>query len=112
MTFSQTRLPLLETHHPLLQHLNRGVEREGLRVTPLATLAATDHPKALGSTLTHKKITTDYAEALLELITGTHQSSLALYTELKHIQQFVSSELDYEVFWNQSMPAQIGRAHV
>jgi len=107
MTFSQTRLPLLETHHPLLQHLNRGVEREGLRVTPLATLAATDHPKALGSTLTHKKITTDYAEALLELITGTHQSSLALYTELKHIQQFVASKLDNEIFWNQSMPAHL-----
>src|SRR5690625_3321012 len=107
MTFCQTRLPLLEDHLDLLKHMNRGVEREALRVTAVATMAATDHPKALGSTLTHKKITTDYAEALLELITGTHQDSQSLYTELKHIQQFVATRLHNEVFWNQSMPAHL-----
>lgn len=107
MTVCQTRLPQLEDNLELLKHMNRGVEREGLRVTPVATLAATDHPQALGSTLTHKKITTDYAEALLELITGTHQDSLSLYTELTHIQQFVATRLHNEIFWNQSMPAHL-----
>lgn len=107
MTFNHTRLPQLQDHLNLLQSIKRGVEREGLRVTPLATLAVTDHPKALGSTLTHPYITTDYAEALLELITGTHKSVGELYAELKHIQQFVASKLDNEVFWNQSMPAHL-----
>src|SRR5690625_1421759 len=107
MTFDHTRLPQLQDHLNLLQSIKRGVEREGLRVTPLATLAVTDHPQALGSTLTHPYITTDYAEALLELITGTHKSVGELYAELKHIQQFVASKLDNEVFWNQSMPAHL-----
>ncbi|MGA4816326.1 hypothetical protein ACPA9J_19865 [Pseudomonas aeruginosa] len=34
-------------------------------------LALTPHPRALGSTLTHPQITTDYSEALLEFITPT-----------------------------------------
>ena len=54
-----------------LTQLNRGVEREGLRITSNGHLAQTEHPKALGSTLTHPYITTDYAENLLEFILDT-----------------------------------------
>jgi glutamate--cysteine ligase len=64
------RLALLAKpeHRPVLGGL-RGIERETLRVDPQGHLAATPHPVALGSALTHPQITTDYAEALLEFIT-------------------------------------------
>ena len=49
----------------------RGIEREALRVDRDGRLAMTGHPAALGAALTHPSITTDYAEALIELITST-----------------------------------------
>ncbi|HPY40124.1 MAG TPA: glutamate--cysteine ligase, partial [Thiolinea sp.] len=52
-----------------LRESRTGLEKESLRVTPDSTLAQTDHPKVLGSALTHPWITTDYAESLIELIT-------------------------------------------
>ena len=51
-----------------LTRINRGIEKESLRITPAGKLAQTLHPAALGSTLTHSSITTDYSEALLEFI--------------------------------------------
>ena len=53
----------------LLTTIKRGLEKESLRVTGEGQLAATPHPATLGSALTHPRITTDYSEALLELIT-------------------------------------------
>ena len=53
----------------VLRGLQRGFERECLRVDRAGQLATTAHPVALGSKLTHPWITTDYAEALLEFIT-------------------------------------------
>ena len=49
-----------------LKGIRRGIERECLRITPEGTLAQTDHPRSLGSALTHANITTDYSESLLE----------------------------------------------
>ncbi|MDD5031164.1 MAG: glutamate--cysteine ligase, partial [Rhodoferax sp.] len=49
--------------------IQRGFERECLRVDRAGHLAHTPHPLALGAKLTHPWITTDYAEALLEFIT-------------------------------------------
>ena len=53
----------------LLRGIQRGYERECLRVDANGKLALTFHPSALGSKLTHPWITTDYSEALLEFIT-------------------------------------------
>ena len=47
----------------------KGVEREALRVLPEGRISQAPHPRALGSTLTHPHITTDYSEALIELVT-------------------------------------------
>lgn len=107
MTSSQNRIRALASHLPLLRDIRRGVEKEGLRVNTASFLAATPHPKALGSTLSNSRITTDYAEALLELITTPHNSVDALRTELQHTHQFVMRHLDDEVMWNQSMPAHL-----
>ena len=74
-TFKQ-RLNLLrnDTILPQLTRIKRGIEKEALRTTPAGKLAQTAHPQALGSTLTHPSITTDYSEALLEFITPALES--------------------------------------
>ncbi|MEY4537767.1 MAG: hypothetical protein RL171_1918, partial [Pseudomonadota bacterium] len=48
----------------LLRGIQRGYERETLRVDASGKLALTFHPVGLGSKLTHPWITTDYSEAL------------------------------------------------
>src|SRR5690606_26352031 len=75
------------------------------RVDEQGHLALTPHPVALGSALTNPRITTDYSEALLELITGTHNSTESLLAELDDIHRFVATHLDIELVRNQSMPA-------
>ena len=46
------------------REINRGIEREALRVTPDGRISKKKHPEKLGSALTHPFITTDYSEAL------------------------------------------------
>jgi glutamate--cysteine ligase len=99
------RLALLDSHRDLLARTLRGVEKEGLRVDAAGRLALTPHPRALGSALTNERITTDYSESLLELITGTHDNADDLIAELDEIHRYTSACLDGEVIWNQSMPA-------
>ena len=71
---TRSRLAALDSHVDLLTNILRGIEKEGLRVDANAVLARTPHPQQLGAALTHASITTDYSEALLELITTTHGS--------------------------------------
>ena len=69
----------------ILGGLLRGIEKEGLRVRPDGTLADTPHPRGLGSALTHPRITTDFSESQLELITGVHASVEACLAELTEL---------------------------
>ena len=100
-------LAKLQANPKILAQSLRGIEKEGLRVDPLGRLSATPHPTALGSALTHPSITTDYSEALLELITGTHSTVDALMTELDQVHRVVATNLRDELLWNHSMPAQL-----
>ncbi len=86
----------------------KGVEREALRVRPDGRIARTDHPAALGSALTHPYITTDYSEALIELVTPPFPHSWELQQYLCDIHQFVYSELGDELLWATSMPCVLG----
>jgi len=53
----------------------KGVEKESLRVRPDGQISQRPHPAALGSALSNEAITTDYSEALIELVTPPfHQS--------------------------------------
>jgi glutamate--cysteine ligase len=88
----------------LLRGIRRGVEKESLRVQPDGKLAATPHPAALGSALTHPRITTDFSESQLELITGVHASVESCLEELTHIHQAVYRAIGEEVLWCASMP--------
>ena len=82
----------------------RGVERECLRVTVAGRVAATAHPRALGSALTHGYITTDFAEALLELITPPVESSRGVSDWLAALHAFVLERIGGEQIWPASMP--------
>src|SRR3954451_25144984 len=105
MTSSKQRLALLSQHSSALKGILRGIEKEGLRVNLQGKLATTPHPQALGAALTHPRITTDYSEALLELITGTHSSTDTLMQELQDTHRYVAQHMPDELIWNQSMPA-------
>ncbi len=89
-----------------------GLEKEGLRVSPAGTVAATPHPVALGSPLTHPYITTDFSEALLELITPPSTSGRAALEFLRDLHAFVYRHLGDELIWTTSMPCVLegGRA--
>jgi glutamate--cysteine ligase len=69
-----------------------GIEKESLRVTPDGRIARTPHPRALGSTLTHPAITTDYSEALLEFITPPQAGAAATLAALCDIHSVVYRE--------------------
>src|SRR5258708_11223991 len=91
----------------VLTGLQRGIEKESLRVRPDGALALTQHPKALGSALKHPHITTDFSESLLELITGVHTSVGACLEELKRIHGFVYRNIGDEVLWGATMPSSL-----
>lgn len=86
----------------------KGVEREALRVTPSGRIARTPHPPALGSALTHPYITTDYSEALIELVTPPFRAAWELQQYLCDIHQFVYRHLGDELLWVTSMPCALG----
>ena len=97
-------LEWLEAHPGVLKGIGRGIERETLRVKPDGHLATTGHPASLGAALTHKWITTDFAEALLEFITPVDHDIDHLLTFLRDIHRHVARELGAERMWPMSMP--------
>ncbi len=100
-------LSWLEAHPDALKGIGRGIERETLRVRPDGHLATTGHPKSLGSALTHKWITTDFAETLLEFITPVDDNIDHLLAFLRDIHRHAASELGEERMWPMSMPCMI-----
>lgn len=88
----------------VLQRGLKGVEKESLRVTPDGRIDQTPHPPALGSALTHEHITTDYSEALIELVTPAFTESWELLQYLCDLHQFVYRHLGEQLLWATSMP--------
>jgi glutamate--cysteine ligase len=85
----------------------KGIEKESLRVNAQGFISQTNHPFALGSALTHSKITTDYSEALIELITPPFTDIRDTLKTLQNIHQFVYENLDGEQLLCTSMPCGI-----
>jgi glutamate--cysteine ligase len=81
-----------------------GLEKESLRVSPEGGISQTPHPVAWGSPLTNPQITTDFSEALAELITPPCDSIPEVMASLDDIQNFVYQHLDNEILWATSMP--------
>lgn len=88
----------------VLKAINRGIEKESLRISAEGKLAQTPHPASLGAALTHSSITTDYSEALLEFITPVNTSVEGSLQRLEDIHSFVYQQLDNEILWSASMP--------
>ncbi len=91
----------------MLQGGRKGVEKESLRVTPAGRVAQTPHPRELGSALMSEHITTDFSEALIELVTPTFTTSWELLQYLLDLHQFVYRHLGDERLWATSMPCLI-----
>lgn len=87
-----------------LQHGKFGLEREALRVTKEGYLAKTDHPAVFGDRTKHPYITTDFAEAQIEMVTGVHDTIDAVHSELMMINQTVARTIGDELLWPYSMP--------
>ncbi len=82
-----------------------GLEKECLRVSAQGTLSLKPHPPALGAALTHPSITTDFSEALLEIVTPPFDDMAQTLDFLSRTQAFVYSQLPAdELLWATSMP--------
>ncbi|KMQ80950.1 Glutamate--cysteine ligase [Candidatus Burkholderia pumila] len=91
-------------HADALRQGLRGIEKESLRVRPDGSLAMTPHPASFGSALTHPYITTDYSEALVELITPALSDVALTLAWLDKLHRFAHAHMGDEVLWNDSMP--------
>lgn len=92
-----------------LSHIQRGIEKESLRIDVGGKLALTPHSQALGSALTNPFITTDFSEALLEFITPPSNSLDETLSCLHNIHHYVYQNIGEESLWATSMPCIMGR---
>ena len=88
----------------LFKKINRGIEKESLRVDPDGALAMTPHPTALGSALTHPSITTDFAESQLEFVSPVSNDIEALTNFLTDVHHYTYQNIEDEKLWVNSMP--------
>src|SRR5262245_47950471 len=103
--FERRLASLVNSREPrVLQGGLKGVEKESLRVSPDGYIEQSEHPRELGSTLTHEHITTDYSEALIELVTPPFRESWELLQYLCDLHQFVYRHLGEQLLWATSMP--------
>ncbi len=91
----------------LLKKSLTGLEKESLRVNTEGNISQTVHPEVLGSALKNPWITTDYAEAMLELITPPCDRAYKSLDFLLDVETFVYQHLDNELLWTSSMPCVI-----
>ena len=106
--FERRLATLINTREPrVLQNGLKGVEKESLRVSPDGRIEHSPHPQALGSALSHEHITTDYSEALIELVTPAFRESWQLLQYLCDLHQFVYRHLGEQLLWATSMPCML-----
>lgn len=87
--------------------IQRGLERECLRVSTGGQLTATDHPRGLGAALTHPQITTDYGEDLLEFITPVNEKVEDMLNQMADIHRYTVRQLENQSLWPTSMPCDV-----
>ena len=81
-----------------------GLEKESLRYDEDGVISQQLHPSALGSAMTHPYITTDYGEALMELVTPAFENSSETLEFLRDLHTYVYQRLGTENLWATSMP--------
>ena len=73
--------------------IQRGIEREALRIKPSGVISQQGHPQGVGSALTNDHVTTDFSESLLEFITPVSTSAEQTLAQLKDLQKFTLSQM-------------------
>jgi glutamate--cysteine ligase len=93
-----------ESLQPLLIHGLKGIEKESLRINQEGSISLLPHPIQLGAALTHPNITTDYSEALLELITPALSNGTEMLNYLADLHKYVCTNINDELLLAASMP--------
>lgn len=101
-------LAWLEKHYTILEGIQRGVERETLRIRPDGSLSPTPFPTEIGSALTHPWITTDFAESMLEFISPVNTNIEYTLTFLRDLHRYANIQIHDELMWPLSMPCFVG----
>lgn len=97
-------LTWLEKHHTSLDGIQRGIERETLRILPDGVLSKMPFPNEIGRALTHPWVTTDFAESMLEFITPVNTNIDYMLTFLRDLHRYTSVNINEELMWPLSMP--------
>jgi len=97
-------LEKLSKQYKVLREFGRGIERETLRVADDGAISQKPHPSALGSALTNRWITTDFAESQLEFVTSVSHDVPTLLAQLTDIHKFAVDNIKDESLWPLSMP--------
>ncbi len=108
MTYHEKIQRLQDFGDQFIHKINRGIEKESLRIDSTGHLSQKSHPEKLGSALTHPFITTDYSEALLELVTPTFNSCEMTLEHLRELHKVVYYHIDEELLWVNSLPCLLG----
>ena len=80
-----------------------GIERECIRSID-GKVSQEKHPLSLGSSLTNNYITTDFSEALIEIITPPYRKKAELVKFLNDIHHFIIINIEEEDIWPMSFP--------
>lgn len=86
---------------------NFGLELESQRVTLLGDLALTPHPVIFGDKCQNPRITTDFSESQVEMITPPYGSVSEAYASLREIRTEVEYGIQDEMLWPLSMPPRL-----
>ena len=88
--------------------IRKGIEKEFFRTDNKGFISEKSHPQSLGSALTNRLITTDFAEAQVELVTPVFENTESLYDFLLSLHIFVAKNIHKdELLWPFSMPPKI-----
>lgn len=93
-----------QQYQQAIKGIQRGIEREALRIQPNGAISAQGHPSGVGCALTNGHITTDFSESLLEFITPVSTSAQETLEQLKDLQKFTLEHMGDELLWPISMP--------
>lgn len=91
----------------LLLNGNYGIEKESQRVTFTGDLALTEHPAVFGNKSTNSRITTDFSESQVEMITPAFPTVEEAHQSLSAIQNEVETGIAGEFLWPLSMPPRL-----
>ena len=83
-----------------------GLEKESLRILD-EKISKLSHPKSLGSPLFNQYITTDFSEALMEMITPPLIEKREALQFLEDIHMFTNFNIGDELIWPMSMPPSV-----